>query len=452
MRLLLYSSWNFVKIINFLLVGIENMEGPISNFAFWAMGICFFLGYAAIVLEHKIRVNKAASAILTASALWMIYFASSTKPYEVNLEILNKNVGSISEIIFFLMGAMTIVELIDSHNGFKLLTDLSRPMSKKMMMAVIATLTFFMSSVLDNLTTTLVMATLLKCFISDHEERMLVGGLIVIAANAGGAWTPIGDVTTTMLWINGNITSLATMKSLILPSLTVLVVATFWLTRSMKGSFEKPDLSLQPRPIEPGGKLIMLIGLLTFIMVPFFKMATHLPAYMGILVGLSILWIVTDWLHHHHQRHSLMVSHALTRIDSSTLLFFLGILLSIGALEHAHVLNVAAYKLDVWFGSKALIVTAMGLISAIIDNVPLVAASMSMYSLADYPVDHALWQWIAYCAGTGGSIFIIGSASGVALMGLEGVSFMWYVRKIAFCAFGSYLAGLMVLACLSQIP
>lgn len=428
------------------------MEGPICDAALWAIGLCFFLGYAAIVFEHNLRVNKAASAILTACSLWVIYFAASPNSYENNLGLLGNQVASISEIVFFLLGAMTIVELIDSHNGFKLLTDLARPMSKRTMSALIAILTFFMSSVLDNLTTTLVMVTLLKRFIADHEERMLVGGLIVVAANAGGAWTPIGDVTTTMLWIKGHITSAVTMKSLLLPSIASLIVAILWLTKDMKGSFEKPDLTLTPRELEPGGKMIMLMGLLTFIMVPIFKMVTHLPAYMGILIGLALLWIVTDWLHHHHNRHSLMVSHALTRIDSSTLLFFLGILLAIGALEQAHLLNVFAQQLDLWIGSKALIATFIGLISAVIDNVPLVAASMSMYSLKEFPVDHSLWQWIAYCAGTGGSIFIIGSAAGVALMGLERVSFGWYARKIGMCALVSYLAGIAVMAILGNIP
>lgn len=416
-----------------------------NPWAIVSMVIVFLLGYSAIIFEHVLKINKAASAILTAALLWIIYFLSSAASYETNLGLLSHQVSSISEIVFFLMAAMTIVELIDSHNGFSMLTSLARPMSRKMMCFVVAMITFFMSSVLDNLTTTLVMVTLLRRFIADREERMRVAGLVVIAANAGGAWTPIGDVTTTMLWLKGNISSLETMKTLFLPSMVSVLVAVFGMTWGMKGSYEKPDLSLNPRVIEPGGKRVLLLGVLVFIMVPVFKMVTHLPAYMGILFGLAILWVITDWLHHHPKRHTLMVSHALTRIDSSSLLFFLGILLSIGALEHAHILDSAAIALDQYFGSKSVIITLIGLISAVIDNVPLVAATMSMYSLNEFPVDHALWQWIAFCAGTGGSILIVGSAAGVALMGLEQVSFTWYARRVGVFALLGYLVGVGVL-------
>lgn len=427
-------------------------EVTMNSWAIVPMGVVFLFGYLAIIFEHQINVNKAASALLTACGLWILYFLGSTSDHEHSLGLLSHQLSSISEIVFFLMGAMTIVELIDSHNGFTLLTDMARPMSRKVLCLVVSIVTFFMSSVLDNLTTTLVMVTLLRRFIADREERILVGGLVVIAANAGGAWTPIGDVTTTMLWLKGNISTFTTMKNLFLPSLASILVAVFGMTWGMKGSYEKPDLSLAPRQLEPGGKLILFLGVLTFVLVPVFKMVTHLPAYMGILLGLSILWIITDWLHDQSERHKLRVSHALMRIDSSSLLFFLGILLAVGALEHAQILTAAAYALDQWFGSKSVIITLIGLISAVIDNVPLVAASMSMYSLSEFPIDHALWQWIAFCAGTGGSILIVGSAAGVALMGLEHVPFVWYARRVGVFAFLSYIAGIAVLVLQGIIP
>lgn len=404
-----------------------------------------------IVFEHQIHINKSASALLTACLLWVIYFIGEPGSQEENLATLAHHVESISEIIFFLMGAMTIVELIDSHNGFSLLTNMAKPMSKKMMCLVIGTLTFFMSAVLDNLTTTLVVVTLLRRFIADREERILMGALVVIAANAGGAWTPIGDVTTTMLWIKGHLSTWEVLKNLFLPSLASLAVAIAGISWGLKGSFEKPDISL-PRELEPGGKLIMILGLLAFLMVPVFKAVTHLPAYMGILIGVAILWVITDYLHSRAERHTLTVRHALARIDSSCLLFFLGILLTIDALESAGLLNVSARILDAYVGSKAAIATIIGLISAVIDNVPLVAATMSMYSLAEYKMDHALWQWIAFCAGTGGSILIVGSAAGVALMGLEKVSFNWYFKKVSLVATLSFFAGIVVLIFLGNIP
>lgn len=427
------------------------MDPSFSPLAHLAMALIFIVGYAMIVLEHNLKINKAASAIFTGCVLWIIYFAASPTSHDENMNMLGHQLQSVSEIVFFLLGAMTIVELIDSHNGFSMLTNFAKPMSKRAMVALIGLLTFFMSSVLDNLTTTLVMVTLLRRLIAEREERLLVGGLVVIAANAGGAWTPIGDVTTTMLWIRGCMSTWPTMTSLFLPSFLSLVAAVLWISRGMKGSFEKPDLSLQPRELMPGAKIIMFCGVLTFVMVPVFKAVTHLPAYMGILVGLSLLWILTDWFHQHHDK-PLRVSHALTRIDSSSLLFFLGILLSIGALEHAGLLQKAAYGLDSYIPSKAVITTFIGLISAVIDNVPLVAATMSMYPLSQFSMDHALWQWIAFCAGTGGSILIVGSAAGVAFMGLEQVSFVWYARRIGICAFVSFIVGIVTLAMMGIVP
>lgn len=413
------------------------------NAATW-MCVIFVLGYAAIVMEHFLRINKAAIALLCASILWTIYFQATEYSLKTNIAVLAEQMSSISEIVFFLLGAMTIVELIDSHNGFALLSRLGAGMSKKHVALILSVFTFFMSSVLDNLTTTLVMVALLKRIIADRQERMLLGGLIVISANAGGAWTPIGDVTTTMLWIKGYITTGKIIPALFLPSLVAMFTAIFWQTWNWKGQFEAPEIEDDDSCMPLGGRRVFLLGVLTFLFVPLFKSITHLPAYMGILLGLSLLWVVTDFLHFRAERHRLLVTHALTRIDSSSLLFFLGILLSIGALEHAKVLNLLAFYLDQWIGNVNIIAGLIGVLSAVIDNVPLVAASMSMYDLSMYPVDDSFWHLLAYCAGTGGSIFIIGSAAGIALMGMENVSFFWYLRKLSVTAFVSYLAGLFV--------
>lgn len=408
------------------------------------MCLIFILGYVMIVMEHYLHVNKAAIALLSASLLWTIVFVGFGHDFTHSMSFLSHNMAEVSEIVFFLLGAMTIVELIESHNGFVLLSKMGQGLSKKSAAAALCFLTFFMSSVLDNLTTTLVMIALLKRLIENRQERLMMGGLVVVAANAGGAWTPIGDVTTTMLWIKGNITTFHIVHALFLPSLVAMLVALALLTWNMTGSFVAPQQKAADDQMALGGRRVFVLGVLTFLFVPIFKSVTHLPAYMGILMGLSILWLITDFLHSRAKRPQLQVCHALTKIDSSSLLFFLGILLAIGALEQAGILHSVATTVDNYVQNPHIVATLIGLFSAIIDNVPLVAAAMSMYDISLYPVDCAFWQLLAYCAGTGGSILLIGSAAGIAFMGMESVSFFWYMRKISLPALVSYFAGLVV--------
>lgn len=409
------------------------------------MCLIFVLGYALIVMEHYLRLNKAAVALLSASLLWTLVFVGFGRDFTLSMGSLSHKVSEVSEIVFFLLGAMTIVELIDSHNGFILLSKMGKGLSKKKAAAALCFLTFFMSSVLDNLTTTLVMVALLKRLIKDKQERLTMGGLVVVSANAGGAWTPIGDVTTTMLWIKGNITTFQIVQSLFLPSLVAMLVALFMLTWKMEGSFTAPTQDGEDSErLAIGGRRVFILGVLTFLFVPLFKSITHVPAYIGILLGLSILWLITDMLHSSGKRPQLKVCHALTKIDSSSLLFFLGILLSIGALEESGILHSVSSSVDRHVGDPHIVATLIGLFSSVIDNVPLVAAAMSMYDVATYPVDCSFWQLLAYCAGTGGSILLIGSAAGIAFMGMESVSFFWYLRRISLSALISYFAGLAV--------
>jgi NhaD family Na+/H+ antiporter len=362
-----------------------------------------------------------------------------------DIGILGEKLNDVSQIIFFLMGAMAIVELIDSHKGFKVITDLIQTGSKKKMLWIIGIVTFFLSAILDNLTTTIVMVSLLRKLVPDTKDRMLLGSLVVIAANAGGAWTPIGDVTTTMLWINGNISSQVVMKTLFLPSLVSLVVALVILGWGLKGNYLRLVERAHDAVIEPGSKLIFVCGVGALVFVPLFKALTGLPPFMGILIGLGILWLVTDLLHAPHAgRGHLRVPYILTRIDTSGVLFFLGILLCISALDAAGLLRSLALFLDQYVHNISVIATLIGLISAVIDNVPLVAAGMGMYDLKTHPMDSYLWQMLAFCAGTGGSILIIGSAAGVALMGLEKIDFMWYLKRVSLTALVSYFAGVVV--------
>lgn len=404
------------------------------------MILVFVIGYAAIIFEHKIRVNKTATALLMAALTWTFLFIVNP-----NMHALGEKVNDISQIIFFLMGAMTLVEVIDAHKGFKVITDLIQTSSKKKMLWIIGIATFFLSALLDNLTTTIVMISLLRKLVPERKERLLLGSMVVVAANAGGAWTPIGDVTTTMLWINGNITTLAVMKTLIVPSLVTLVVALIMFGWNMKGVYPHIVARAHVEQIEPGARLVFFSGLGALVFVPIFKTLTGLPPFMGMLISLGTLWLITDILHSpYEKRQHLRLPHILTRIDTSGVLFFLGILLAISALDVAGHLEHIALFLDQTIGNLSVITTLIGIISAIIDNVPLVAAGMGMYDLQTHPVDSYLWQMLAFCAGTGGSILIIGSAAGVAFMGLEKVDFLWYVKKVSLIALFSYFAGVLV--------
>lgn len=401
----------------------------------------FIVGYLAIIFEHNIKVNKTASALLMAVLTWMFLFL-----YFPNVHALGEKVSEISQIIFFLMGAMALVEVIDVHKGFKVITDLIQTNSKKKMLWILGLITFFLSAVLDNLTTTIVMISLLRKLVPEQKERWVLGAMVVIAANAGGAWTPIGDVTTTMLWINGNITTIEVMKILFAPSLVSLIIALLLIGWNLTGVYPHAVSLAHEEEVEPGSRLVFYCGIGALIFVPIFKALTGLPPFMGMIFSLGALWLITDILHSpYEKREHLRLPHILTRIDTSGVLFFLGILLCISALDVAGILSALAHFLDRTIGNLFLIVTLIGLISAVIDNVPLVAAGMGMYDLATYPPDSYLWQMLAFCAGTGGSILIIGSAAGVAFMGLEKINFIWYLRKVSFIALLSYLAGVVVL-------
>ncbi len=405
----------------------------------------FGIGYAAIILEYVIKINKTAAALLTAVLCWTLYFLYSASPISANLDLLSHHLADNAQIIFFLLGAMTLVELIDSHKGFKIVTDLIHTTSKRKMLWVVCTLTFFLSAILDNLTTTILMISLLRKMIPQRSERLLVSCMVVVAANAGGAWTPIGDVTTTMLWINSQITSLKIMGALFAPSVISLLVPLLYFSFTQKGKFTSPKTQENSHELEPGAKIVFYLGVGALVCVPIFKALTGLPPFMGILIALGLLWLVTDLLHHKYaQREHLRVPAVLTRVDTSSVLFFLGILLCINALEAVGLLTHLAEWLNTTLKSQALIATAIGVLSSIVDNVPLVAATMGMYPLAQFPTDSSLWHMIAYAAGTGGSLLVIGSSSGVAIMGLEKVDFLTYMRKITLPVLAGYLAGMGV--------
>ena len=413
-----------------------------------ALAAIFVLAYAAIALEHPIGVNKSASALLGAGVLWTIY-ALATGDHTLVGRQLDESVASTAQIVFFLIGAMTIVEVIDAHDGFEVITSRISTTSQVRLIWLIGFVTFFLSAILDNLTTTIVMISLIQRLIAKRDDRLLFASLIVIAANAGGAWTVIGDVTTTMLWIGGQISPLKIMGGVFLPSLLNLLVPLAFISFSLKGkTIAPPPKEDGLQGVDPFERNVMFyLGLGVLIAVPVFKTVTHLPPFMGVLLGLGIVWLVGEIVHRdkdEHVRGPLTLANALTRIDMGSIVFFLGILLAVACLEHAGLLSMLAKWLDTAIGRQDIIVIVLGLLSAVIDNVPLVAATMGMYDLAHYPADSFLWEFIAYCAGTGGSILIIGSAAGVAAMGLERIEFLWYARRIAVPALAGYLAGAVV--------
>jgi NhaD family Na+/H+ antiporter len=413
----------------------------LSPCAFYTVLSVFIIGYLGIVFEHSIKLNKSAVALTLAALCWSFYFIGSNQPLAQDLEIFGHHVSDISQIIFFLMGAMTLVEMVDSHKGFTLVTNLIETTSTKKLLWLVSFITFFLSAILDNLTTTILMISLLRKIIPVAKERILLCCVVVVMANAGGAWTPIGDVTTTMLWINGQISSLAIMKSIFIPSVISVLVPLLYFTFQVKGKCAKSEKK-ESKDSEPGSALVFAIGVGGLVFVPIFKAITGLPPFMGILLALGVLWIVTDLLHYKDKREHLQVPTILSRIDTPSILFFLGILLAVSALQAAGMLNNLAAYLSAEVSSLAMIATLLGIFSAIIDNVPLVAATMGMYPLDQFPIDHTLWHMIAYAAGTGGSLLIIGSSSGVAMMGLEKVSFFYYMKKMTLPVLVGYLAGM----------
>ena len=407
--------------------------------------VIFCFGYLAISLEEPLKLNKAALGLFIAVILWTLLAVFSHAGHDIH-QILSEHLAPIAEIIFFLMGAMTIVEVIDRHQGFRLITDRIKTRHKRTLLIILGVVTFVLSSVLDNLATTIVMIAIMSKFITDLRDKTLFTGIIVIAANAGGAFSPIGDITTTMLWIGGQISPLGILSHTILPSVVAfavpLVVAFFLL----KNDELQPTSSQTDSSVKTSHRvLIFSVGVGSLILVPFFKLATGLPPFMGILGALGIVWILTELLHrknHHTFSTRLSVTQALREIDLSSILFFVGILLAVSALETGGVLKQLAQLLEASISNKNLIPIYLGGISAVFDNVPLVAASMQMYPLAQVPMDNTFWLLLAYAAGTGGSMLIIGSAAGVTAMGMTKVSFGNYALRIAPLALIGYLAGI----------
>ncbi len=472
----------------------------------------FVLGYLAIALEHPIRVNKTASALLTGVLMWTIFVLANESLIDVNwgafqeyLRIeriseithdvkthfvtheLSHHLGDISEILFFLLGAMTIVELIDSHQGFKVITNRIKTQDSRKLLWIISILSFFLSAALDNLTTSIVMVSLLRKLIHNKEQRKFFAGMVIIAANAGGAWSPIGDVTTTMLWIGGQISVGNIITTLIIPSMVCLIVPLIYLSFRMRGEVERAaydHAAAEEQENVRHSKTMLFLGVAVLLFVPIFKTVTHLPPYMGMLFGLGIMWLASEIIHadrDEEEKKPYSAVHALSKVDASSVLFFLGILVAIHALQSTYILTSMAQWMDNTIGDMNIIAMAIGLLSSIVDNVPLVAASMGMYELASptsnpdvyqyalahkellqdgvimyentkyYMVDSKIWEFIAYTAGTGGSALIIGSAAGVAVMGMEKIDFIWYMKKISLLALLGFFAGALTYMALHPV-
>lgn len=451
---------------------------------FILMVVVFVLGYTAIALEHPLKVDKAASALIIGTLCWVLYMLGAedilhlgfspswndflaAHPEVHGLDAVHEfivenqiihHLGEISEILFFLLGAMTIVEVVDQHEGFKIITDRIKTTNKVKLLWILSFLTFFMSALLDNLTTTIVLVALLRKLIDDKQTRWFFASMVVLAANAGGAWSPIGDVTTIMLWIGSQVTALRIIEGVILPSLICMVVPLGILSFTMKGNVSRPAINEDEEDITTANEriLFLIMGVGGLLFVPVFKTVTHLPPYMGMLLSLGIIWVVGEIIHRHKPieiKSKLKVVAILQRVDVPTVLFFLGILSAVAALQSAGHLNILAKYLDEHLRSIYLIDLAIGILSSIVDNVPLVAGAMGMYPISDpgttgyaaaFVQDGVFWEFLAYTAGTGGSILIIGSAAGVAAMGLEKIDFIWYLKKISWLAIIGYLSGAAV--------
>ena len=411
--------------------------------------LAFIVGYVLITLEHTIHINKAAIALITAVLCWTILVLNPAIKEEALAE-LGHHLSSIAEIVFFLLGAMTIVELIDAHDGFQNITDKIKTTNKNKLIWTISIVTFFLSAVLDNLTSTIVMISIINKLVKEKQVKWQLLGLVIISSNAGGAWSPIGDVTTTMLWIGQQVTPLNIVKETFLASLACMIVPTLIISYRIKGKielFENSTNNLNALSNAFDRNLVFFIGIACLLFVPFFKTITHLPPYMGMLLSLGIMWVLTELLHSKkdiEEKGYLSVNHAIRKIDTPSILFFFGILMSIAALEQVGYLNDVATYLDHSIGDIKFIAMLIGLLSSVLDNVPLVAALQSMYSLDMYPTDHYFWEFLAYTAGTGGSVLIIGSAAGVAVMGIEKIDFFWYLKNISWIALIGFLTGALV--------
>ena len=428
----------------------------------------FIIGYACIALEHPLKVNKTATALLLGVLTWAIYNAFNLAS-GVDIETyrqfvttnLIENLGETAEIVFFLLGAMTIVTLIEDYQGFSIITDKIKTTDKKRLLWIISILTFFLSALLDNMTTAIVMVALLRKLIADQKERWLYAGMVILAANAGGAWSPIGDVTTIMLWIKGEVTTVNIIVKTLLASLACVAVPVWLIGRTLKGDIQRPDSDNEGFQVPHRLRMIVLImGVCALIFVPIFKTITHLPPYLGMLLGLSVLWITTEILSRKYSKDDTKLPTAvstLEHVDVPTILFFLGILMAVACLKVAGILGGLAQGLnDAFLGMHVgeepvgffVIDLIIGVLSSIVDNVPLVAAVQGMYPHVGpdviFGVNHPFWEFLAYCAGTGGSLLIIGSAAGVAVMGMEKIDFIWYLKKITLLAFAGYIAGAIV--------
>lgn len=443
------------------------------------MILVFLVGYVCIAMEHPLKVNKAATALLLSVILWVSYmfYAPSMHP-ELTLEQVRElvtehqiieHMGDISEILFFLLGAMTIVELVDVHGGFSIVTDKITTRQKRKLLWILSFVTFFLSAILDNMTTAIVMTMLLRKLVHDKQDRWIFASIVIIAANSGGAFSPIGDVTTIMLWINGNVTTGAIVPELFLPSLVSVIIPVALATRFLKGNLDNSTSSASGAShAHPAAGVIsgnerstiLALGVGSLIFVPIFKSITHLPPFIGILFGLGILWVYTELLYHrkHHIEESrkARITHILSRIDTSTILFFMGILMAVAVLKETHILRDFSVFLNENVGNLYVINIIIGMLSSVVDNVPLVAGAMGMYDIATpaqalanpallpFLQDGSFWIFLAYCAGVGGSILIIGSAAGVVVMGLENINFIWYMKKISLIMLIGYLAGAAV--------
>ncbi len=436
---------------------------------FYVMIILFVIGYLCIALEHPLKINKAAFALFLGVSMWVLYVIAGEGIFSVTgngagLEAfklehpdsahpfidflttheLIEHLGDIAEILFYLMGAMTVVELIDTYQGFSIITDHIKTTNKVKLLWVLSFITFFFSAILDNLTTAIVMVTLLRKLIPDKHDRWFFGGMVILAANSGGAWSPIGDVTTIMLWVAGKVSTGAVMLHAFIPSLVSMIIPLIVVSFVERGEIDASQRPKENKDVNVPTwqrNLIFFMGVGALVFVPVFKILTHLKPYMGIMLGLSILWITTEILHKTSQDENrrYTISGVLTRIDLPTILFFLGILLAVAGLQSAGHLAMLAVGMDSLFhGNYYLVDTVIGMLSSIVDNVPLVAGVMGMY---EFPIDHTLWVYLSYCAGTGGSLLIIGSAAGVAVMGMEKIDFVWYLKKITPYALLGYLVG-----------
>lgn len=429
----------------------------------FAIVAVFIIGYLLIAMEHVIKINKSATALLWGMILWVMYSCMGVGHLD---EKIIEHMGDITEILFFLIGAMTIVELVDIHGGFSIITERITTRKKKKLLWILSFVTFFMSALLDNLTTSIVMVMLLRKLVKDQYERWLYASMIIIAANSGGAWSPIGDITTIMLWVKGNVGTLSLIRYDLLPSLVAMLVPLLLIGRMLNGELE---------PIEEDGteksttalsknesNWFFYLGVGGLIFVPIFKAITHLPPFIGMLLVLGILWIFTEILYNRKQLsdkiHEKRLPAILSRIDAPTILFFLGILMAVAVLQETGILGSAAAWLDTTVGDIYVINIVLGMFSSIVDNVPLVAAAIGMYPLAtpdmvlanefmmNFVPDGTFWLLLSYCAGVGGSMLIIGSAAGVVVMGLEKMNFVWYLKKIAWIALLGYLAGVLAFA------